>query len=82
LRCTGRSEKMCVAVPGKIVELLDGCAALVDFMGVRKRVALDLLEDPRPGEYVIVHAGFAIQKLNEEEARETIELFKEIAGSS
>jgi hydrogenase expression/formation protein HypC len=72
---------MCVAVPGRIVELLDGGAALVDFMGVRKRVALDLLEDPRPGEYVIVHAGFAIQRLNTEEARETIGYFRELAGS-
>lgn len=81
MRCAGRSEKMCVAVPGKIVELLDGAAALVDFMGVRKRVALDLIEDARQGEYVIVHAGFAIHKLNAEEARETIGYFRELAGS-
>ncbi|MEI6632466.1 MAG: HypC/HybG/HupF family hydrogenase formation chaperone [Chlamydiota bacterium] len=72
---------MCVAVPGKIVELLDGGVALVDFMGVRKRVALDLIEDARLGEHVIVHAGFAIQKLNAEEARETIGYFRELAGS-
>lgn len=72
---------MCVAVPGMIVERGEDRSALVDFMGVRKRVAIDLVEDARPGEYVIVHAGFAIQKLNREEARATIELFKELAGS-
>jgi hydrogenase expression/formation protein HypC len=72
---------MCVAVPGLIVERCDDRSALVDFMGVRKRVALDLVEDARPGEYVIVHAGFAIQKLNAEEARETIGYFRELAGS-
>jgi hydrogenase expression/formation protein HypC len=72
---------MCVAVPGVVVELGEDRGAVVDFMGVRRRVALDLVEDARPGEYVLVHAGFAIRKLDEDEARETVRLFKELAGS-
>lgn len=72
---------MCVAVPGVIVELGGDRSAVVDFMGVRRRVALDLVEDARPGEYVLVHAGFAIRKLDEDEARETVRLFRELAGS-
>lgn len=72
---------MCVAVPGMIVERDGDRGALVDFMGVRKRVAIDLVEDAAPGDYVIVHAGFAIQRLNREEARATIELLRELAGT-
>ena len=70
---------MCLAVPGQIVELLDGGQALVDFMGVKKKVVLDLLEKSAVGEYVIVHAGFAINTLQKEEALETLKYFREIS---
>ena len=50
-------------------------------MGVEKKVAFDLLEDVKEGDYVIVHAGFAIDKLNEDEALETLDVFKEILNS-
>ena len=70
---------MCLAVPGQIVELLDGGQALVDFMGVKRKVVLDLLEKSAVGEYVIVHAGFAINTLQKEEALETLKYFREIS---
>lgn len=67
---------MCLAVPGRIVETLQDKKAVVDFLGVRKEVALDLIEDGKVGDYVIVHAGFAINKLNEEDARATLNYLK------
>ena len=73
---------MCLAVPGQIIALLDKKQAMVDFMGVQKKVAIDLLEECTEGDYVIVHAGFAINKLKEEEALETIRYFKQIADHS
>jgi hydrogenase expression/formation protein HypC len=74
-----RERKMCVAIPGEIVELLADGYALVDFRGVKQRVALDLIEHPAVGDFVIVHAGFAINTLNREEALETIEYFKQLS---
>ncbi len=55
---------------------------VVESGGVRKRVSASLIEDARAGEWVIVHAGFAIQKLDEEEALETLKLLREIADCS
>jgi hydrogenase expression/formation protein HypC len=72
---------MCVAVPGEIVELLDDGNALVDFGGVRKRVVLDLIEHGAVGDFVIVHAGFAINTLNREEALESIEYLTQLSES-
>lgn len=70
---------MCLAVPGKIVSPINkDKAADVDFGGVVRTVQFDLLPHAAAGDYVIVHAGFAISKLTEEDARATIELFKEI----
>ncbi|MCX6340548.1 MAG: HypC/HybG/HupF family hydrogenase formation chaperone [Candidatus Aureabacteria bacterium] len=74
-----REMEMCVAVPGEIIELIADGHALVDFGGVRKRVALDLIEHAMVGDFVIVHAGFAINTLNREEALETIEYFKQLS---
>lgn len=62
---------MCLAVPGLVKEILDEKNALVDFLGVRKKVATDLLKKVDIGDYVIVHAGFAINILDKEEALET-----------
>jgi hydrogenase expression/formation protein HypC len=72
---------MCLAVPGEIVEILGGGDAVVNFMGVRKKVSLALIENPAAGEYVIVHAGFAISRLNRQDAVETIELLRELGES-
>ncbi len=73
---------MCLAVPGEIKEILEDKQAVVDFMGVRKKVAIDLLEEIRVGDYVIVHAGFAISRLNKGEALETIECFKQLCRAA
>jgi hydrogenase expression/formation protein HypC len=68
---------MCLAVPMKVVSI-EGAAGTVELGGVRQPVNFTLLPDVRPGEYVIVHAGFALERLDEEEARRTIELIKEL----
>jgi len=70
---------MCLAVPGRIETIEEKGAAKVDFGGVKRKVFLDLLPEARVGDYVIVHAGFAIELLNEKEAKETLALFKEIS---
>jgi hydrogenase expression/formation protein HypC len=63
---------MCLAIPGKIVEMYEDNydAALVDVVGVRRRVDLGLLADnrPKPGDWVLIHVGFAMSKISEEEA--------------
>ncbi|MBU1083554.1 MAG: HypC/HybG/HupF family hydrogenase formation chaperone [Candidatus Omnitrophota bacterium] len=66
---------MCWSIPGKITGIKDNIAT-VDISGVRKDVALDLIDGPRVGEYVLVHAGYAIQKVSEDKARFTIDFFK------
>ncbi|MGB9711203.1 MAG: HypC/HybG/HupF family hydrogenase formation chaperone [Thermodesulfovibrio sp.] len=69
---------MCLAVPSKIVEI-DGYMATVDVMGLRKQVSLMLLpEEPKIGEYVLVHAGFAINKMEPAEAEEALKIFEKI----
>lgn len=68
---------MCVAVPGKITAINDGSAE-VDFSGVKRRVSLDLVPSAKKNDYVLVHAGFAIQVLQPAEAEETLKLFREI----
>ena len=69
---------MCVAVPGRILSISDDAVAEVDFGGTRREVSLALLDDPRPGEYVIVHAGFVLHKVEAREAEETVALFRKI----
>jgi len=68
---------MCLAVPMR-VEKIEGSNAVVELAGVSKNISLGLLDDVKVGEYVIVHAGFAIQKVDEKEARETISLLEEM----
>ena len=67
---------MCLAIPAKIVNIEDNMGT-VDMAGIQKKVSLILLEDAQVGDYVIVHAGFAIQKLDEAAARETLDLLRE-----
>lgn len=71
-------DKMCLAVPSKIIEI-DGVMATVDVMGLRKQISLMLLpEEPKIGDYVLVHAGFAINKMETEEAEEALKIFEKI----
>ena len=69
---------MCLAIPSRIVSIEDNMA-VIDVDGVRRQASLLLLEDPRIGEWVIVHAGFAIQKMDETAALETLELLRSAA---
>lgn len=68
---------MCLAVPGKILSRED-MMAVVDINGVQRQTSLMLLPEASVGEYVLVHAGFAIQTVDEEEAQQTLALFKEL----
>lgn len=67
---------MCLAIPSKIIAVDDGMGT-VDVDGVRRDVSLLMLEDPKVGEYVIVHAGFAIKKIDETVAYESLQILKE-----
>lgn len=66
---------MCLAIPVRVVELLPDDMARVDAGGVRKEISLALVEDIEEGDYVILHVGYALQKLDPEEAQKTLELF-------
>ncbi len=68
---------MCLGIPGKIVTIT-GDIAEVDFGGVAREVSLLLCPEVHQGDYVLVHVGFAIQRLEEKEALETLELFREM----
>ncbi|OGW19655.1 MAG: hydrogenase assembly protein HypC [Nitrospirae bacterium GWC2_46_6] len=70
---------MCLAVPSRIVEI-DNLLAVVDVYGARKEISLLLMpEETRIGDYVLVHAGFAIQKVDEDAAQDALNLIREIA---
>jgi hydrogenase expression/formation protein HypC len=70
---------MCLAIPSKITKIENGMA-VIDVDGVRREASLLLVEDAQVGDYVIVHAGFAISKIDEQAARETLALLKEAAA--
>ena len=61
---------------------MSGDQAIVDAGGVRKEISLALVENIAVGDYVILHVGYALQKLDEDEARRTLELFAEMGGSA
>lgn len=72
---------MCVAVPSKVVSIND-LMATIDVRGAQREVSLMLLPEPAEiGDYVLVHAGFAIQKLDPAAGEETLKLFEEVAAS-
>ena len=66
---------MCLALPARVVDLPDAGMALVDIGGVQKRISLALVEDVALGDYVIVHVGYALTKLDPIEAQRTLETF-------
>ncbi|OPX72426.1 MAG: hydrogenase assembly chaperone [Methanoregulaceae archaeon PtaB.Bin108] len=68
---------MCIAVPAEVVEIKDGNIGVVDYGDLRQEVRLDLV-DVNVGEFVLVHVGFAIQKLSREEGLETREIFRQV----
>ncbi len=70
---------MCLAIPSKVIEIKDNSTAVVDTMGSKRLVSTMLLEERvNVGEYLLIHVGYAMQKIDEKEAMESLGLFKEI----
>ena len=73
---------MCLGVPGQVVEV-DGYEAVVDFWGVRRRVRLEVVDQPvAPGDYVLNHVGFAIRRIPEGEIEETLALYETLLDAA
>jgi hydrogenase expression/formation protein HypC len=68
---------MCLAIPTRVVAIPEPGVALVDLSGVQKRISLDLVDGVVAGDYVIVHVGYALTRLDPDEAERTLQLFAE-----
>ena len=68
---------MCLAIPLQLIEI-NGNSAVGEAMGMRRDIRVDFIENPQIGDFVIVHAGFAIERLGEEQALEDLEAWKEV----
>jgi hydrogenase expression/formation protein HypC len=68
---------MCLGIPMKVIEI-DGVEAIAVAGGIRKHIRLDLLDDVGIGDFVLIHTGYAIEKLHPEEAKETLDLIKQV----
>ncbi|NMG69301.1 HypC/HybG/HupF family hydrogenase formation chaperone [Parazoarcus communis] len=73
---------MCLAIPARVAELLPGDAARVELGGVLKEISLALVDEVAVGDYVIVHVGYALSKLDQEEAEATLALFAQAGLTS
>lgn len=73
---------MCLAIPAKVVKLRDDGLADIELEGVIKEVSLDLVDDVAEGDFVIVHVGYALAKLDPEEAERTLALFAEMGAAA
>lgn len=71
---------MCLGIPAKIIQIDKSKQGKVNYLGTKVRTNFALLEHVKPGDWVIIHAGFAISKLEEKEAKETLDMLREIAG--
>lgn len=71
---------MCLAIPVRICQLLENDEALADAGGIEKTISLALLEDIKVGDYVMVHTGYALSKLDTMEAEKTLQLFSEMSS--
>ena len=69
---------MCLAIPARVAEILENDLAIVELGGVRKEISLALVEGVEVGDYVILHVGYALNRLDPEEAEKTLKLFAEI----
>ena len=70
---------MCLAIPALIEQLVSTNSAVVNLGGIRKEISLALIDDAAIGDYVIVHVGYALQKIDPIEAEQTLEMFKEMS---
>jgi len=69
---------MCLGVPGRVIEI-DGLTATADFWGVKKQIQLQTVDEPvKPGDYVLVHVGFAIRRIPQEQLAETLALYDQL----
>lgn len=71
---------MCLAVPLKLIEV-NGSSAIGEAMGMTREIRVDFIEEPKAGDYVIVHAGFAIERLPEEQALEDLEAWEAVQNA-
>lgn len=71
---------MCLAVPLKLTEV-NGNSAIGEAMGMKREIRVDFIEQPRVGDYVIVHAGFAIERLPQEQALEDLEAWEDVCNA-
>ncbi len=70
---------MCLSIPSKVTEIDEHNNAVVDTMGVQRRVSLDLISEPvKVGEYVLIHVGYAMSKIDEEDAMESLKVYREL----
>lgn len=69
---------MCLAIPGHIIKIKNKSVAVIDFNGIKKNVSIEMINEPKIGDYVLVHAGFAIDKIESSEAQERIAIYKEL----
>ena len=70
---------MCLAIPAEVIEIEENDLAVVEIGGAKKRISVSLVDGVPVGDYVLVHAGFAIDIVDEQEAKKTMELFEELA---
>ena len=74
---------MCLAIPSKVLKITEDNMAEVDTLGVKRVVSLDLMPEPvGVGDYVLIHAGYAMGKIDEKEALESIEVYKQLAEAA
>jgi hydrogenase expression/formation protein HypC len=73
---------MCLAIPVRVVELRDASTAIVDLDGIRKEISLALVDDVQVGDYVILHVGYALAKLDPDEAQASLALFAQVPALS
>jgi hydrogenase expression/formation protein HypC len=73
---------MCLAIPAEVIELIEDDYAIVQVGGVKKEVSLALVDEVQCGDFVIVHVGYALTKLDKEEAAKTLALFDEMLSQA
>jgi hydrogenase expression/formation protein HypC len=73
---------MCLAIPGRLIKKKDSETGVVDLGGVTKEISLVFLPDIREGEWLIIHTGFALERISEQEALDTISLLQSAYGKS
>jgi hydrogenase expression/formation protein HypC len=73
---------MCLALPAQITQILDDDRALINLGGITKEISIALLDEVAEGDYVIIHVGYALTRLNEQEAQKTLSLFAQMVKDS